>query len=287
MTARGFFFSSDGRLRAPWRILFFLALVLALFVLTTLALQPVLAAADRYSGIEETSDAIAMTIALIAAHAIALRWIDRRPWSYVWLDRPAARPGLLGFGFVLGAAPIAAASLLLMSLGWLAVEPSAPGSWAMATLKVTAVLAAAALYEELFSRGYLLAAMADGMGMPLAVAVSSAAFGLLHLSNPGATAQPIILVTLAGIFLAVVLLATRSLYAAWAAHFAWNWVMAVPLHVAVSGVAVPRPGYQTIDAGPDWATGGPWGPEGGVFAAAAMLAGIGYLYVRRSRNQPS
>ncbi len=286
MTARGIFFSGDGRLRALWRMLLFLALVLALLTLTTIALQPLLSAANRVTGIEATSDAITLTIALIAAHAIALRWIDRRPWSYVRLNGSAARPGLLGFGFVLGAVPITVASLLLISLGWLAVEPAPPGSWGAAALRVTLLLAPAAAFEELLSRGYLLAAMADGMGMPVAVAVSSTAFGLLHLPNPGANAQSIILVTLAGIFLAVVLLATGSLYAAWVAHLAWNWVMAVPLHVAVSGIAVPRPGYQTVDAGPDWATGGPWGPEGGVFAAATMLAGIGYLYVRRSRTLP-
>ena len=52
-------------------------------------------------------------------------------------------------------------------------------------------------------------------------------------------------------------------YAAWAAHFAWNWTMAVVFHVAVSGLPLESPGYRYVDAGPDWATGGSWGPEGG------------------------
>jgi hypothetical protein len=189
----------------------------------------------------------------------------------------------VGFGLALGAVPIALASMLLLAFGWLAVEPGGSGSWAVAAVKITIVLAIAALYEELFSRGYLLAAMADLMGMPAAVAVSSLAFGLLHLFNPGASAQPIILVTLAGIFIAAILLATRSLYAAWSAHFAWNWVMAVPMHVSVSGVVVLQPRYQTVESGPDWATGGAWGPEGGAFAGAAMLAGIAYLYFRHAK----
>jgi hypothetical protein len=29
--------------------------------------------------------------------------------------------------------------------------------------------------------------------------------------------------------------------------------------------------WRTIDSGPDWATGGPWGPEGGAAAAAGLL----------------
>ena len=57
--------------------------------------------------------------------------------------------------------------------------------------------------------------------------------------------------------LAVVLIVTKSLYAAWIAHFAWNWVMAVPLHVNVSGLSLGNPDYQVVDAGPDWATVSP------------------------------
>ena len=286
MTARDIFRSSDGQYRALWRILAFLGFVTLLDGAITLGLSPFAAAANRFTGIEDTIGIFALMLALVIAHVLMLRAIEHRPWSYVWLDRASARPALLGFGAVLGAAPIAIASLVLVVLGWLAVEPSAAGSWLAAALKMTLVLGVAALGEELFSRGYILAAMADGMGMRAAVVVSSVTFGLLHLGNPGVTAQPIILVTLAGFQLAAVLLATRSLYAATAAHLAWNWVMAVPLHVEVSGIPVPHPGYKTVDAGPDWATGGPWGPEGGAFAAVGMIAIIGYLYFRRTRTQP-
>jgi hypothetical protein len=85
-------------------------------------------------------------------------------------------------------------------------------------------------------------------------------------------------------FLGGVLVATRSLYAAWMAHFAWNWTMAVLFHTAVSGLPLESPGYRYVDAGPDWATGGPWGPEGGLPAALGMGAGMAYLFVRRRRS---
>jgi hypothetical protein len=91
-------------------------------------------------------------------------------------------------------------------------------------------------------------------------------------------------VIVAGFFLGVILLATRSLYAAGAAHFAWNWVMAVALHIQVSGLSSPNPDYRTIETGPDWLTGGPWGPEGGIAAVAAMFVGIFYLYGRYLRR---
>ena len=113
--------------------------------------------------------------------------------------------------------------------------------------------------------------------------MTSVGFGLLHLANNGATVESLALVTLAGFFLAAVLYATRSLYAAWMAHFAWNWTMAVLFHSAVSGYPLESPRYRYVDAGPDWATGGDWGPEGGIPAGLGMIGGMTYLFARRPR----
>jgi membrane protease YdiL (CAAX protease family) len=185
---------------------------------------------------------------------------------------------------VLGALLILVPSLLLLLVGALAIRPSLHGSWWLAAVQLSLFLLPAALFEELLSRGYIFATIREWLGWPVALGVTSLGFGLLHLGNPGANAQSVVMVTMAGVFLGAVLLATGSLYAAWMAHWAWNWVMAVALHAAVSGVPMPRPDYQVVDAGPDWITGGPWGPEGGAGAAAGMLAGLAYLYRKRSRK---
>jgi len=143
---------------------------------------------------------------------------------------------------------------------------------------------AAAFAEELLARGYVFASLRDWLGQPIALALTSIGFGLLHLKILARTARSVSLVILAGVFLGTILIVTKSLYAAWMAHWAWNWVMAVPLHVAVSGQPMARPDYQIVDAGPDWLTGGPWGPEGGAGAALGMIAGLAYLYARRPRQ---
>ena len=95
------------------------------------------------------------------------------------------------------------------------------------------------------------------------------------------------LVVLSGVYLGAILIVTRSLYAVWMTHVAWNWAMAVLLHTAVSGHIFPHPDYQIVDNGPNWLTGGAWGPEGGAGAAVGMLAGLGYLYWRynKTRNE--
>ena len=143
------------------------------------------------------------------------------------------------------------------------------------------LLLPAALAEEVVTRGYVLTAFRDALGWPAAVFITSVAFGLLHLQNPGSSAQSVIVVALAGVFLAVIRIVTDSLYAAWAAHFAWNWVMAALFHAPVSGFAFEYPAYRYVDAGPDWATGGSWGPESGIPAALAMIAAIVILSFAR------
>ena len=215
---------------------------------------------------------------------VMLRLVDKLPWGAVGLDRAAASPRLVVRGAAFGGLTIAAASLLLLSTHMLRIDPTTPGSWwGEAGHSAVAFLPPAAI-EELFIRGYTFALLRRTAGWKLALIVTSVAFGMLHAWNPGADAESILAVIVAGFFLGAILLATRSLYATIAAHFAWNWVMAGALHMAVSGIPSGNPDYRVVDSGPDWLTGGPWGPEGGLAAVAAMFVGIFYLYGRYLRR---
>ena len=285
MNPKGIFFGENGALRAPWRIAVFAAFSLVAVVMIASLAQPVI---GRLLGptatMSLTAQAWIETLGVLAGTAGTLRLVDRRPWSEVWLDRAAARPSLLAFGFAIGGLAIGLPILLLLGVHWLKNGGGAPGSWIAAAARLTLFLAPAALLEELLTRGYILSVVREAWGWGWAVGATSVAFGLLHVANAGATAGSVLLVTLAGFFLAAVLYVTRSLYAAWMAHLAWNWTMAVVFHAAVSGYPMEAPGYRYVDAGPDWATGGPWGPEGGVPAGLGMCAGIAYLLVRRRRS---
>jgi len=282
LKARGIFLTDAGVLRAPWRILLFLLITSVAVQVCALTLGPLLEAAFAVTGLRGVSTAPWIECAgLLIATTASLRWVDKRPWSYVWLGRDAAKPGRMALGFAIGAAAIGLPIALLLSAHWLRDAGGPPGSLWVAGLRVSMLLLPAALLEELLSRGYLLAVLRDAWGWPWAIAATSAAFGALHLANAGANVESTTLVTLAGIFLAVVVVATRSLYAAWAAHFAWNWTMAVVFHTAVSGLPLESPRYRYVDAGPDWATGGEWGPEGGLPAGLGMISGIAYLIARR------
>jgi membrane protease YdiL (CAAX protease family) len=214
-----------------------------------------------------------------------LRRVDARPWSDIGLAPQAARPPVVGMGGLLGFAAIGASCGVLLAVGWLRIMPAEPGSSLGAAARLTIFLVPAALAEEVLCRGYLLTVVRDRIGVGGAVGATSAVFGALHVTNPGWTVASLVVVAMAGVFLAAVRLAYDSLYAAWAAHLAWNWVMAVPLHAPVSGLRLESPDYRTVSTGPEWITGGAWGPEGGVAAVLGMMGCLAYLYARRRREE--
>jgi uncharacterized protein len=277
-------FTEDGALRVPWRLGLFVAALVFTGSLFSL-LDPVIRRATSWMAADPRIVTIGELMAMLSATWLVLRWIERRGWDHVAMGRDAWRPRALAFGGVLGGLAILVPCLALLALGWLAIVPAASNPWFSAAAALTLALLVAALTEELLVRGYLFASLREGVGDLPALAITSAIFGALHSWNPGASVQSIAMVTLAGFFLGAVLLVTGSLYAAWLAHASWNWVLAVLLQAPVSGIETAVARYRTVDRGPEWATGGAWGPEGGLFAALSMGAATVYLVGRLTRRQ--
>ena len=221
---------------------------------------------------------------VVIATWIMLRRVDKLQWSTVGLDRAAASPLLIAKGLAFGALTIGVTCLVLLGTGLMRIDQTVPGSWWGEAWRSTLVFLPAAFFEELFIRGYVFAVLRRAGGWKMALIVTSVVFGLLHAWNPNPDAESILAVTVAGFFLGAIFLATRSLYAAGAAHFAWNWVMSGALHIAVSGVPSRDPDYRVVETGPDWVTGGRWGPEGGIAAVVAMFVVLFYLYGRYLRQ---
>jgi membrane protease YdiL (CAAX protease family) len=286
VSASALFLSAQGRLRSGWRAALFLVLFttfaeVAQAVVAIPALLPGGGAGATLAA-EIPLTWISIVIAGLAAHLVMLVFIDRTGWSYVGLAPAGASPRRVFSGFALGAVAIGVPCAILLGLGWLDLvrDPATAPRFGRELVTVLAVLIPAALAEELMMRGYLLSALSDGMGRAAGLLTTSIVFALLHVSNPGMEPGALVVVGLAGIFLGAVRFATSSLYAAWAAHLAWNVVLGVVLHALVSGTSMAAAGWRTLDAGPDWATGGTWGPEGGVPAAAGLLVATWYLIGR-------
>ena len=262
-------------------------LVIAFYVLTLIAIGVLQALSDSLPLKSAVSDVVFQWIALasvVLATYIMLRRVEGLPWAVVGLDIPAAAPPTLLKGAAFGLLTIGIPSVILLAAGQLRILPGVPGSSLAKAGESVLFLLPAAFFEELFVRGFAFSVIRRMSGWKLALIVTSMVFGLLHAANPGANASSILAVIVAGFFLGAILLATGSLYAAGAAHFAWNWVMMGALHTPVSGLQTVNPDYNVVDAGPDWLTGGRWGPESGLLAVVAMFAVLFYLYGRHLRR---
>ena len=287
MTARDFFRDSTGTVRPPWRLVLFAAASFISLLVVNGAVAPFVAGAIALTGARVVLYPWVLLVSALVAHLAVFHFVEPRRWAAVSLDRSALRARPIGGSALLATVAVVIPCGLLIAAGWLQLTPAPAGSSLGLAASTLLFLAPAALWEELVFRGYAFAVLVEWWGRRIALGVTSIVFGLVHLQNVGATWASVAVVSLAGLFLGGVLLVTRSLYAAFAAHLAWNWTLAALLHTAVSGVPFATPDYRLIDAGPDWATGGVWGPEGGVPAAIGLLGATIYLYLRRTRREES
>jgi membrane protease YdiL (CAAX protease family) len=285
LTARDFFWDSKGTVRPPWRLAIFAASTVLSLIAINGAVVPIVSWVLALVGVRVVLFPWALLASVVAGHALTFHWVEPRAWDAVKLGESSLRLRPIALAALLGALAIGIPALPLLAAGWLRAVPGPAGNWIVAALGVAVYLAPAALWEEMIFRGYAFTVLEEWWGTAAALGVTSVVFGLVHLQNAGATLPSISVVVLAGVFLGSVLVATRSLWAAFAAHLAWNWVLAGVLHSAVSGIPFATPDYRVVDAGPDWATGGVWGPEGGLPAALGLISVTMYLYVRRRRRE--
>ncbi len=190
----------------------------------------------------------------------------------------------LGFGlFALIVAILAAAG---------AYEVLGTQSWSV--LQWSATAAAVSVREEIVFRGIVLRISEERLGTWLALLLSSLWFGLVHMDNPNAGLwEGLAIAVFAGPLLGACYLVTRRLWLAIGAHALWNLAEGGIFGTTVSGYEVPGILVSRL-SGPEWLTGGAFGPEtswvtlGVTLTASAVLLAIasrrGYLRPPRLRR---
>ncbi len=186
-------------------------------------------------------------------------------------------PPFKGFsvGLMFGVGPALAVLLVpvLLGSGWWLAGDGGLGAFFVWGGGMGLVLAPAALAEEVLFRGVPLVLLAAAMGRGTAVLGVAVVFGLAHLANPNVTALGVANVALAGILLGTVFYGPGGLWAAFGAHLGWNATLAV-LGAAVSGLPFDVPSLDYEAGGPEWLTGGSFGPEGGMLATLALALAV-------------
>jgi uncharacterized protein len=215
--------------------------------------------------------------AAVAAGALLLRYLDGRPIAALGIGVSPQTLPHVGLGFGIGAAALAVAVAGIAAAGALSYEaaPGTAGDWLATLLAQGLVFTVAAFAEEAMFRGYPFQVLVRWAGPIAAVVLSSVVFAAAHGANPEVGGLALLNIGLAGVLLAVAYLRTLSLWFATALHLAWNWTMATLFDLPVSGIALfDTPLYDARVGGPDWWTGGAFGPEGGLVGTLGFLAAL-------------
>src|SRR5262249_18309419 len=127
--------------------------------------------------------------------------------------------------------------------------------------------------EELVFRGFPFQALVHNLGGARAIAITAFLFGIAHITNPGATAFSTINTILAGVWLGIAYLLTRSLWLATALQWSWNFAMVFVFGLPVSGFpSLDSLSWLRSSVGPPvLVSGGGYGPEGGAAATLALI----------------
>jgi hypothetical protein len=284
---------TNGRLRSGWRLIIFCAVyytVLGAFFIAVSALFHLFNsnAAARLAGTLGflVQALVLLTTAMVVGWGCGRLFEDLPLRALGWARHRGWLRDLL-VGSLVGALSLVLAALVATAFrGFRFSLASSVTSAAFVKTffgsAVIFVLAAAA--EEALFRGYPLQTMMRALPFLAAVIPSSVFFAFVHLDNPNvAWGFTFVNTTLAGFWLAVAYLRTRSLWFPLGLHWAWNWAMGALLGLPVSGITslTRAPLLRAADAGPTWLTGGAYGIEGGAACTVALV--ISTLFIWKTR----
>ena len=208
--------------------------------------------------------------ATLAVSFVLPRQNGAQPWDGLGLMF-GGRPLFFGLGLGLAAA---AAAIAVLAIGGLASMGS--GEPTRAPVFVLALVAGVA-GEELLFRGYGFQQLARAL-TPLGAAVATAlAFGVLHYSNPNATALAAVNTGLFGLLFGVALVRHRSLWLPFGMHLGWNLSLAI-LGAKVSGLTMRLATLEVVPAGPTLWSGGAYGPEASPLVTVIVLVMLAVVW---------
>jgi hypothetical protein len=265
----------EKRLRSGWRLLLQTLIMLILGILFTI---PALAFATPLGGLANNLSLVANGLGILTSVWIARKFLDRRTFTSLGLAFQGKWLREIGIGILIAAVIMAIVFLVELGLGWLSIDgylwQTVPAANLLAQLAVWLLMfIGVGYYEEVLSRGYHLQNLTEGLNLAWGLILSSAVFGLLHLGNPNATYISALGITAAGLFLAYGYIRTRALWLSIGLHIGWNFFEGVVFGFPVSGMETAQLIRHTI-SGPDWFTGGAFGPEGGAASILALAVGV-------------
>jgi membrane protease YdiL (CAAX protease family) len=263
------FFPPHGhRLRAGWRLLGWLLLMLLfLFVgifLTALVLAIVHLKLNPFTTLN------VLVCLQMSATLGAIRIVDPAFGTQCivpvrWRDA--------FFGIVFAFAMLGYIFWGMISFGWIRIVAMGGLAWEYLPLFMLI-----AVYEEFLFRGFILQMVAKSSKIFWGMLVSSIAFGLAHANNPGGGLAPVLGIFAAGLLFGWAAVRTKTLWLCIGLHFGWNLFEGLIFGFPTSGLMLPAVLTLHIN-GPILWTGGAFGPEAGLILLPGLMLGALLVWV--------
>jgi hypothetical protein len=138
--------------------------------------------------------------------------------------------------------------------------------------------------EEILVRGWQFQVIGARYKPWLGLVISSVIFALLHGTNNGVSMLAIINLLLFAILLILFILYEKSIWAACGWHTAWNWSMENVFGLKVSGSEGLGSMLNLTAEGPNYITGGNFGPEGSILTSFVLFGGMIVLLFLNSKK---
>lgn len=139
--------------------------------------------------------------------------------------------------------------------------------------------------EEFIFRGYFMNTLGSRHNGWIAVAVSSCAFSLAHLLNPGFNVLVFFNVAGFGVFMGLYMIAFDDIWGACAIHSIWNFTQGSFYGISVSGTGESESVFRmTAKSTSTLLTGGSFGIEGSIMTTVVLSVGIAIVLLKIRKN---
>lgn len=263
-------FHGPSELRAGWRLLIFLAIVIALIKASNFMVGHLLHSADDTALflVREVMDFLIFVLVSWIMGRMEGRTIADYglPWRRMFR-------GQFWQGVLLGFASITSLLVTLrlagvFHFGSVGLHDGDVWKWAIIYAFVFILVA---LREEFRARGYGLFTLSAGIGFWPAAILSAVFFGYSHHGNSGEDWIGLFNAGMFGLLACFLLRRTGHLWMPIGLHMAFDWGETYFYGVANSGLVLPGHLLNSSSSGPAWLSGGTVGPEGSLFCTLLII----------------
>jgi hypothetical protein len=271
-----YFFNINDEIRPGWKILVFLIFLFSFYFL----LSNLIIIFNRtiYSGY------IVVLLSIICSTFLSTKLLDKKTFLSIGLYIKHGTKRELLSGAFLSLIMISTIFLFELFFGFIKISIKSLNFQSILDISFQGLLLylIIAFNEELLFRGYMFQKLMEGTNKIVSIIFLSIIFSGLHLFNPEINVIAIINIMIASIWFSLAFITTLSLWMPISMHFIWNYFEGVIYSFPVSGI-VNNPSFFYLDQfGPDWLTGGNFGPEGGIITTFVLAGGCTYFLFNKN-----